>query len=206
MADFAALNQRLFSLYLPIPYLTAMKRLLSRLLLKLFGWNIQNVIPSDLKKAVIIAAPHTSNLDFFIARLAYWAVGVDIKFLIKKEAFAFPFGGLLKWAGGIPVDRSKNNRMVEQVRKMMDEHETFFIMITPEGTRKANPHWKKGFYHIAMAAGVPIAIGYIDYAKKTGGIGQMLTPTGNYDEDFKIIKDFYRDKTGRHPEKFDLGD
>lgn len=164
------------------------------------------MIPPGMNKAVIIAAPHTSNLDFFIGRLAYWAVGVKIKFLIKKEAFKFPFGGVLKWSGGIPVDRSKNNRMVDQITKLLEAHDSFFIMITPEGTRKANPHWKKGFYHIALGAGVPIAIGYLDYPKKEGGIGKILYPTGNYEEDIKVIKDFYRDKTGRHPEKFKLGD
>jgi 1-acyl-sn-glycerol-3-phosphate acyltransferase len=182
-----------------------MKRLLSRFILRLFGWKIHSVIPAGTKKAVIIAAPHTSNLDFFIGRLAYWAMGVKIKFLIKKEAFTFPYGGLLKWSGGIPVDRSRNNRMVDQISQMMIRSESFFIMITPEGTRKPNPQWKKGFYHIAMAAGVPIAIGYLDYGKKEGGIGKMLIPTGNYEEDLKVIKDFYRDKTGRHPERFDLG-
>jgi 1-acyl-sn-glycerol-3-phosphate acyltransferase len=183
-----------------------MKKMLSRFILWLFGWKIQNLIPEGTKKAVIIAAPHTSNLDFFIGRLAYWKVGVDIKFLIKKEAFKFPYGGLLRMSGGIPVDRSRNNKMVEQISEMMNQKDTFFIMITPEGTRKPNPHWKKGFYHIAMATGVPIAIGFLDYAKKEGGIGQMLYPSGDYDKDIKVIKDFYRDKTGRHPERFALGD
>jgi 1-acyl-sn-glycerol-3-phosphate acyltransferase len=183
-----------------------MKKMLSRLILGLFGWKIQNLIPDGTKKAVIIAAPHTSNLDFFIGRLAYWKVGVDIKFLIKKEAFKFPYGGLLRMSGGIPVDRSRNNKMVEQISEMMNQKDTFFIMITPEGTRKPNPHWKKGFYHIAMATGVPIAIGFLDYARKEGGIGKILYPTGDYDKDIKVIKDFYRDKTGRHPERFALGD
>ncbi len=183
-----------------------MKKILARLILLAFGWKIHNVIPPGTKKAVIIAAPHTSNLDFFIGRLAYWAVGVKIKFLIKKEAFKFPFGGLLKWSGGIPVDRSRNNRMVDQIITLLDQSESFFIMITPEGTRKPNPHWKKGFYHIAIGAGVPIAIGYLDYSTKEGGIGEMLYPTGNYEEDLKKIKDFYRDKKGKHPEKFLLGD
>jgi 1-acyl-sn-glycerol-3-phosphate acyltransferase len=183
-----------------------MKKLFARSLLRLFGWNIQNLIPEGTKKAVIIAAPHTSNWDFFIGRFSYWAVGVEIHFLIKKEAFKFPYGGLLRMSGGIPVDRSRNNKMVEQISEMMNEKDTFFIMITPEGTRKPNPHWKKGFYHIAMATGVPIAIGYLDYAKKEGGIGKMFYPTGDYEKDIKEIKDFYRDKTGRHPERFALGD
>ena len=183
-----------------------MKKMLSRFILWLFGWKIQNLIPEGTKKAVIIAAPHTSNLDFFIGRLAYWKVGVDIKFLIKKEAFKFPYAGLLRMSGGIPVDRSRNNKMVEQISEMMNQKDTFFIMITPEGTRKPNPHWKKGFYHIAMATGVPIAIGFLDYARKEGGIGKILYPTGDYDKDIKVIKDFYRNKTGRHPERFALGD
>ena len=79
-------------------------------------------------------------------------------------------------------------------------------MITPEGTRKPNPHWRKGFYQIAMAAEVPIAIGYLDYVRKEGGIGKILYPTGDFDADIRVIKDFYRDKTGRHPEMFALGE
>jgi 1-acyl-sn-glycerol-3-phosphate acyltransferase len=183
-----------------------MKRLIARFFLKLFGWKIHSVIPPGTRKAVIIAAPHTSNFDFFIGRFAYWAMGVKIKFLIKKEAFTFPLGGLLRWSGGIPVDRSRNNRMVDQITKIFRESESFFVMITPEGTRKPNPFWKKGFYHIAMGAEVPIAIGYLDYKKKEGGIGKILYPTGNYEEDLKKIKDFYRDKTPRHPERFNLGE
>jgi 1-acyl-sn-glycerol-3-phosphate acyltransferase len=178
----------------------------SRLLLRLMGWHVHSVIPPGIRKAVIIAAPHTSNMDFLIGRLAYWAMGVKIKFLIKKEAFKFPYAGFLEKAGGIPVDRSKNNKMVEQLSDLMNNSDSFFIVITPEGTRKANPHWKKGFYHIAMTAGVPIAVGYLDYARKEGGIGMILNPTGDYDRDIKIIKAFYRDKTARFPERFALGD
>jgi 1-acyl-sn-glycerol-3-phosphate acyltransferase len=178
---------------------------LSRTVLKLFGWKIHDVFPPGVKKCVIAVAPHTSNWDFVIGRLAYWVIGVKVHFLIKKEAFRFPFGGLLRALGGIAVDRSRNNRLVDQVTDLFHKADSLYIVITPEGTRKRNPHWKKGFYHIALKAGVPIALGYLDYKRKEGGVGKMIVPDGNLERQLREIKEFYKDKAPRHPEKFDLG-
>lgn len=182
-----------------------MFRVLSKWLLKLGGWTIHGAIPPGARKAVIIAAPHTSNLDFVVGRLAYGVLGVKVKFLIKKEAFFFPFGPLLKWLGGIPVDRGRNNRLVEQVASWFENSESLFVVITPEGTRKPNPNWKKGFYYIAQRANLPIALAYIDYAKKEGGIGMVMQPTGDIKADMEKIKRFYMGITPRHPEKFVTG-
>lgn len=178
---------------------------LSRVILKLAGWKIHSVFPPGIKKCVIAAAPHTSNWDFIIGRLAYWVIGVRVHFLIKKEAFKFPFRSILLASGGIPVDRGRNNRIVDQITDLFNKTESLYVVITPEGTRKPNPHWKKGFYHIAMKANVPIALGYMDYARKEGGIGKVIYPDGNLEAQMKEIKEFYRDKTGRHPELFRLG-
>ena len=118
--------------------------------------------------------------------------------------FFFPTGGLLKSFGGIPVDRSKRNDAVENVAKLFEQYDSLYITIAPEGTRKLNHHWKKGYYYIAYKAEVPIALGFIDYKVKEIGIGKFFTPSGNYEEDFKMIEDFYRGKGAKHPELFNL--
>ena len=177
---------------------------IARFLLWLSGWRIKGAVPEGEDKAVIIAAPHTSNWDFIIGRLAYFEMGVKVHFLIKKEIFKWPLGGLLKMWGGIPVDRSKKTNLVNEIVSIFNNHKNLYVIITPEGTRSLVKSWKKGFYYIALNAGVPIVLGYLDYAKKTGGIGPVIYPSGNYDEDLKTIKNFYKDKKGRHPEKFKL--
>ncbi len=181
-----------------------MSKFLSNIILKLWGWKIFGVIPPGIKKCVILAAPHTSNYDFFIARLAYFVIGVNVKFLIKKEVFKFPFGRIFKAWGGIPIDRSKRNNMIEYVSGLFSKYDSLYIVITPEGTRSLVRKWKKGFYYIAQNAKVPIALGYIDYGKKEGGLGPLIYPSGDFEKDFKTITDFYKTKTAKHPEKFNL--
>lgn len=183
-----------------------MLSLFARALLKLLGWKIVSVIPPGTKKCVIAVAPHTSYWDFAIGRLAYWLLGVKASFLIKKEAFRFPFKHLLLRMGGIPVDRGKSNRMVDEVVERFNNAESLVIVITPEGTRKPVKHWKKGFYHIAYQAKVPIALGYLDYKKKEGGVGKVIIPNGDIENQLKEIRDFYREMTPRHPEKFYKGE
>lgn len=179
-----------------------MLRLISKFILRLMGWKITSVIPEGTKKCVIAVAPHTSYWDFVIGRLAYWVMGIKAHFLIKKEAFKFPYKRLLEKMGGIPVDRGRSSKMVDQVVDRFNQSESLIIVITPEGTRKPVRHWKKGFYYIASQAKVPIALGYLDYAKKEGGIGKVIIPDGNIDEQMKEIMDFYREMTPKHPERF----
>lgn len=181
-----------------------MLKLFSKLMLKLLGWKITGVIPPGIKKCVIAVAPHTSYWDFVIGRLAYWLMGIKASFLIKKEVFRFPLRSLLLWMGGIPVDRGRSSKMVDQVTEQFRKSDSLYIVITPEGTRKPVKHWKKGFYYIALKAQVPIALGYLDYRKKEGGVGHVIYPSGDYEGQMKEIKDFYRKMTPRHPEKFIL--
>ena len=176
--------------------------LFSRLILRIMGWKITSVIPPGTKKCVIAVAPHTSYWDFVIGRLAYWLLGVKASFLIKKEVFRFPFKRLLLHIGGIPVDRGRSSKMVDQVVERFMKSESLFIVITPEGTRKPVKQWKKGFYYIATQAKVPIALGYLDYAKKEGGVGKVIIPNGDIESQMKEIKDFYRRMTPKHPERF----
>ncbi|MEA3503625.1 MAG: 1-acyl-sn-glycerol-3-phosphate acyltransferase [Bacteroidota bacterium] len=179
-----------------------MSRVISKFLLKLLGWRIDEELFLTEKKAVAIMAPHTSNWDFFLAKMAFDVVGLKVGFLIKKEAFFFPFAGWLKREGGIPVDRRKKTDLVNQIVERMDSEEEFIIAITPEGTRSPVKYWKKGFYSIAVKANLPIFIGYIDYKRKVGGIAKVMYPTGNMQKDFEEIVAFYKTITPRHPEKY----
>ena len=170
-----------------------MFRYLSKFALWVLGWDTTEAMPPGVRKAVITAGPHTSNWDFYIGRLAYAALGVKVKFLIKKEAFKWPLGGILKALGGIPVDRSRSNNLVDQVASMFKDVDSLFVVITPEGTRKPNPRWKKGFYYIALKADIPIALGYIDIQ------GRMCQEIDTL-HDWKQIKN-YVNKRGMSDEK-----
>ena len=175
-------------------------RKFSKFLLNLLGWKIDETPPADVKKCVIVVGPHTSNWDFIIGRLAFGYYGIKGKFLIKKEAFFFPFGYLLKAMGGVPVDRKKNNNLTDHAVKFFAESETLYLVFTPEGTRSYNPNWKKGFYYIAQKAKVPIYIAYIDYENKIGGFHSLFEPTGDVDKDIDYIKEVLSQYKGKYPE------
>lgn len=179
-------------------------RLLSKFIFKITGWKTVGGIPPEVTKAVFIIAPHTSNLDFFIGRMYCFIKRIPIKVMIKKESFKGPLSGLLKKAGGVPIDRSVRTSLVGQIIRLFKENDPFFFAITPEGTRKLSNKWKSGFYHIAIKANVPILLSYIDYEKKEVGIGRVFYPTGDFEKDFKEIEDFYRGRKARHPENFNL--
>lgn len=172
--------------------------------MRLFGWETDGSIPKEVNQAILIFAPHTSYWDFVIGRMTYVGSRFKIRVLIKKEVFFFPLGPILKLFGAIPVARGKKNNMVDQVKKLFVKHPSVLVLITPEGSRKLVKQWKKGFYLIAMEAQVPIALSFIDYRKKTGGVGPIFYPTGDFEKDMELIYNFYKDKTPRHPEKFFL--
>ncbi len=168
------------------------------------GWKIKvdKSIISD--KAVIIMAPHTSMMDFWIGRFAFWKLQVPVRFLIKKELFWFPLGMFLRNMGAIPVDRNKRNNISGTIVNLFNKHKKFYFVITPEGTRKLTYTWKRGFYYIALKAGVPILLAYIDYGKKEGGIGKIFYPCGNFEHDLHEIQKFYLNIKARYPENFNL--
>lgn len=149
----------------------------------------------------MVAAPHTSNWDLLYARAAFYIMGVPLRYTIKKELFFFPLGNLLRALGGIPIDRKNNRNMVQKMVELYNNYDQLCILITPEGTRSYSPEWKKGFYHVANEAKVPIVLGYLDYAKKHAGVSQIFTPTGDYEKDLEEIKAFYRTVTPKYPEK-----
>jgi 1-acyl-sn-glycerol-3-phosphate acyltransferase len=181
-----------------------MNKSISRFIMKAIGWKVVNNLPPDVKKCVVMMAPHTSNWDFFIGWLGYSTLGIHSKYLVKKEAFVFPLGSILKAMGGIPVNRKSSTNIVLQVGEMFGKTDNLIITITPEGTRSLTRNWKRGYYYIAEHAGVPIALGFLDYKNKIGGMGKVIYPSGNYEADLKEIESFYADKQARHPEKFSL--
>ncbi len=178
-------------------------RKFSQWIFKIVGWKAV-VIVAEPVKSVICVAPHTSNWDFLIGKMYYWSVGRKSGFLMKKSWFFFPLGIIFRSMGGIPVDRSKSTSVTDQVAEEFNKHETFHIAITPEGTRSLVPKWKMGFYYIAVKANVPIQLAYIDYKKKEMGISKIIYPTGDETEDLKMIQDFYKDITPKHPERFNI--
>lgn len=175
---------------------------ISRWLLKLNGWKLNDSQIDFPDKFVLIIAPHTSMWDFVWGRLMLSAFGLKARFLIKQEVFWFPLGRLLKWLGGMPVNRSRGNTMVQQVVEELAKHEQLVIAITPEGTRAAVKRWKKGFYRIAVSANIPIGVGYVDYSSCTYGIVKFIQPTGDFQHDFAQITTVYQGKRGKHPERF----
>lgn len=171
-------------------------------LFKLFGWDYEGEISSKLKKYVIVVAPHTSNIDFFIGYGFKHLVGFHPNFLAKESLFSIPvIGWFLKSIGGHPVDRSKNSNLVGQVVDLFDKTEEFIMTIAPEGTRSYSPEWKTGFYRIAHKANVPIIKIGFDYSTKTVFVAEPQYVTGNMDEEMKEMKAHFRQFTGRHPEK-----
>jgi len=176
-------------------------KVLSRIILKVAGWHVKGRIPDEVKKCIMIAAPHTSNWDLLFARCAFYIMDIDLRYTIKKEAMVGPLGWLLKKMGALPVDRKKNNSLVDAMVDILNNAEQMVIMITPEGTRSYQPRWRKGFYHAALKANVPIVLGYLDYSRKEAGIGPIVMPTGDVEGDIENIKAFYRTIIGKYPEK-----
>lgn len=173
---------------------------LSKVLFKITGWRLVGGLTSENRRCVMVAGPHTSNWDFIYARAAFYLMDAPIRFTIKKEFMRFPFGGLLHSMGALPIDRSRNTKMVDaMIRIIKDTPGDMCVLVTPEGTRKYQPRWRKGFYYVALGANVPIVLGYLDYARKEAGIGPTFYPTGNLEADIEEIMAFYRTKTGKFP-------
>lgn len=174
---------------------------LSRQILRMAGWTVDITVP-DYPKCIICVAPHTSNWDFILGKLAYASVGCKAGFLMKESWFFFPLGLIFKAMGGIPVPRRKGSSLVETIVAKFNASQRLALAITPEGTRSRTTEWHHGFLHIAREAGVPIVLGAIDFGTKEISIRDTFTPTGDADADMRKIKDYYRRFKGKYPEKF----
>ena len=182
------------------PVVRTLVRWFSIVFLWINGWRTTGSLPKA-PRLVLIAAPHTSNWDLPYMLFVAFVLRARIYWMGKDAIFRWPFGRLFRWLGGIPVDRSKANNVVTQSIAQFAKNDTLILTVPPAGTRKRVLNWKTGFYHIANGAGVPIAMGFLDYKKKVGGIGSVLQPTGDIEADMQIIRSFYQDISGKYPLK-----
>jgi 1-acyl-sn-glycerol-3-phosphate acyltransferase len=175
--------------------------LFAKIILKLIGWKIDITIPPE-KKFILIAAPHTSNWDLPLMLIISIIFGVQFNWIAKDTLFKGWFGKYMRWLGGIPVNRRSPKNFTEQVIEIIKQSEKLIIVLAPSGTRGYTEYWKTGFYRIAKGANVPIAFGFLDYGKKVGGFKPGFSPSGNIEEDFKLIRNFYKGMKGKNPDNF----
>ena len=167
---------------------------------KLQGWRAVGELPKE-RKFVLIAAPHTSNSDFVYFIGLTQDLGFMPHFMAKKSLFRWPWRNFMLDMGGVSIDRHSSNNLVEQMAAEFASRDELILTIAPEGTRGSVGKWKTGFYHIAMAAKVPLVLGMMNYSNKTGGLGSAIMPTGDYEADMAKIFEFYKDVVPRYPER-----
>ena len=183
-----------------------MLRYLFLIILKLKGWKVVNTEPVASRRCVLIGAPHTSNWDFVYSIAAFVELKIPYRFTIKKEWLKPPFGWIIKPLGAIGINRNakvkggERRSTVDAMLDLFEQENELALVVTIEGTRKKVDKVKTGFYHVAMKAGVPIGLGFMDYKKRIGGIGGMIYPTGDYEADLKKIYAYYATINPRFPE------
>ena len=176
-----------------------LKEWIGHTFLKAAGWKTDGARPA-IDRYVIIASPHTSNWDLpFMLAMAF-VYDIPVRWMGKHTLFKPPFGPFFKLLGGIPIVRDRPGGVVGQMVEHFDNHEPLVLMVPAEGTRSHVDYWKSGFYHIARGADVPVILSYLDFGKKTGGIGPAIRLTGDYRADMDKIRAFYADKQGYHPQ------
>ncbi len=175
------------------------RRLIGKTWLLAFGWSVEGGRP-NVTKAVVIAYPHTSNWDLLFTLAIAYALDIDVSWLGKKSLFRAPYGWWMRYVGGISVERSHSTNLVEAIIQSLAPLENVVVVIPPEGTRSRSGRWKSGFYWVAVGAEIPIILGFLDYKRKCGGLGEIFSPSGDITADFEKIRDFYSGVEGRYPE------
>lgn len=174
-------------------------RFIGRLGLRIIGWRAVSG-PPPVNKYILIAAPHTTNMDLYYMLFASMAMDIPVTWMMKDTLFWWPLGVLWRKLGGIPVNRRAAVNVVRQMVDVLDQRDEVALMIAPEGTRKAVKHWKLGFYWMALGADVPIVPGYINHAERRIGVGEPLHMSGDIEADFEQLRAFYQEKTGIRPD------
>jgi 1-acyl-sn-glycerol-3-phosphate acyltransferase len=186
------------------PVINTLFRGLSIAFLKLTGWTVEGSLPANASKCVLIAAPHTSNWDLPYTLMVAFVLRLNVYWMGKDSIFKPPFRGLMMWLGGIPVNREQSTNLVEASSIAIKAAEgSVQVIVPPEGTRSKARYWKTGFYYIALGAQVPILMAYLDFAKKRGGLGPALLPSGDIEKDMAIVKAFYAPIKGKHTDRFE---
>ncbi len=179
-----------------------MKKITAIFILFLTRWKTRYSSECKVDKCVMIAAPHTSNWDFFFTMAVFWKLDIDIKFFIKDSYTKGLHGAFFRSLGAIGVDRNKKNNLVEYASHLLLDANKLVLLVPAEGTRAKVDKWKKGFYHIAKKAEVPVVLGYLDYPKKIAGIEKLIHLTDSFENDMQFIQDYYQDKVGKRPENY----
>ena len=188
------------------PVLNTLLRAGSAAFLRLNGWRVEGCLPEGARKCVLIAAPHTSNWDLPYTLMVALVLRLNIYWMGKDSLFRFPFGPLMRWLGGISIDRSQRNNVVAASAAALQAADgPVQLVVPPEGTRGRTRHWKTGFYFIALQAGTPIILAYMDYRETRSGLGPVFTPTGDIEADMAVIKRFYAGVQGRNATQFEAG-
>jgi 1-acyl-sn-glycerol-3-phosphate acyltransferase len=188
------------------PLVSPVLRALSRAFLRLTGWKAQGALGANARKSVLIAAPHTSNWDLPYTLMAGFAFDLNLYWMGKAALFQPPFGPLMRWLGGIAVDRnSGGNGVVASAGALREAEAPLQLVLAPEGTRGKTRQWRTGFYFIALQAQVPIVLAYMDYRRKVVGLGPEFRPSGHIERDMGEIKRFYAGVQGRNADQFDAG-
>jgi 1-acyl-sn-glycerol-3-phosphate acyltransferase len=186
------------------PLLSTGLRAGSLAFLRLRGWRVEGALPASASKAVLIGAPHTSNWDLPYTLMVGFALNLNLYWMGKASLFKPPFGAVMRWLGGIAVDREKSSNLVAaSARALRDAQGPLQLAVSPEGTRGKTRHWKTGFYYIAIEAQVPIVLAFMDYERKVAGLGPVFTPSGDVEHDMDQIKRFYSGVKGRNAHLFD---
>jgi 1-acyl-sn-glycerol-3-phosphate acyltransferase len=184
------------------PVINVLMHWLARSILWLTGWRIVGGVPVA-PKYVLIAAPHTSNWDFPVALMVCFALRLRVYWMGKASLFPPLLGAVMRWLGGIPVNRARSGNLVQATVDAYNSNQRLIVIVPPEGTRSKVTQWKTGFYYIALGAGVPIALGYLDFRRKEAGLSRMFEPTGDIAADMVEIQAFYAGFSGKNPGKFD---
>jgi 1-acyl-sn-glycerol-3-phosphate acyltransferase len=167
-------------------------------LLRLFGWRSVLVWPPE-PKGIIVVYPHTSNWDFIVGVLFRVGHGLPAHWMGKDSMFRWPLAGLFRRIGGIPVNRRERTGFIDTLLGEFRSRDWMWLAVAPEGTRSRTDHLKSGFYQIALAADLPVGLGYIDYATRTVAIDTYLRFTGDRERDLEALRGFYAPKRGRRP-------
>ena len=188
------------------PGVNTLLRGFSRAFLRLTGWRVEGALPQSCPRCVLIAAPHTSNWDLPYTLMVAFVLRLNVYWMGKASIFRWPFGGLMRWLGGIAVRREQSNNLVAASAQALREAQgPVQLIVPPEGTRSKTRYWKTGFYYIALTAEVPIVMAYMDYAQKRSGLGPVFSPTGDIDADMQAIKTFYAPFKGKSQDQFEAG-